>query len=109
MDEQKPVNAADAGSVKDKAKKDRLRDRQRKEDWRKVLDLQEGRNVMRQIMNEFCSIDEQFTSLATESMQYSEGRRVVGIKIRKLIKREFPNYWLVMNKEETDLEIMNNG
>jgi hypothetical protein len=108
-DEQKPANAADPGAVKDKAKKDRLRERQRKEDWRKVLDLQEGRNVMRQIVNEFCGVDNQFQSLAEESMQYSEGRRVVGLKIRKLIKREFPNHWLVMNKEEIDQEIVANG
>lgn len=109
MSDDKTPNAADPGKLKEKAQKDKIKGRQRREDWRRVLDLREGRNVMRQIMKEFCSVDEQFASLADEAMQYSEGRRVVGLKIRKLIRSEFTNHWLLMNKEEVDEEIAANG
>lgn len=109
MNDEKQVNAANPESVKEKAKKDRIRERQKKEDLRKVLEWPEGRRLLNRIMNEFCGLDDQFPALATESMQYSEGRRAVGLKLKKEIRREHPNALLLMLKEDIDAEIMNNG
>lgn len=96
---EKPYNAADPESVRDRKRREKRTDDEYAEDLRQLLTLPAARRFLRRLIFEECHLNETSYHASGQQFAANEGRRGVGAQLQAEIMHADLEGWIALVRE----------